>query len=519
MSDAIQLNPPDFGPYLDVADNGYIWWLLKDAIRLGAGYRPFVDDHAVLETDLRAPNKRALANERTLIGAFGDIRLKITKPMTFERDGFRYVDAAGFLTWLSQYICRTQAKIEFPDELVTAVQIALAKAEAERPPSPPKKFESLTLALEEHFDKPLDALPDELRRRAEQEFLVPWDALAPVQRRAVALQLDYQSDPATREERQFWWDFYIRKDATEKRIAEWEVASAPTASDLALKEARLKELRQELAGMEGRQRQASGDYYPARMPLTGPENTHTMPPEAPGRYIAYPKAMALLADRLDATPEEMAAWIFVGPTNGGLAAYLNANELDPPPRFNYDLGNGTDFDYLSPLMACWFSEHDIAGFAPADRYITGKTLIERWRRQPGVNAEAFIRAKIAESRLLDAHPIYGSTQGTCSEQPGFPPLASGLFLLAHVETIEAEDFASAEESRSGTSQSKVPAVGQKPKGHLNHDLQMQERANQIADQKMAETKRTITRDKVAKLLAAERGMKIETVLRRIRKQW
>jgi hypothetical protein len=445
MSDAAKPNPTHFGPYLNVTDDGYIWWPLKDAIRLGAGFRPFADNHAVLETELRAPNKRALANERTLIGAFGDARLSIAKPMTFERDGFRYVDAGAFLTWLSQYICRTQAKIEFPDELVIAVRNALAKAEAERPPSPPKEFESLTLALEEQFDQPLDALPDELRHRVEQEFLVPWRALAPAQRRSVALQWDYQSDPATREERQFWWDFYIKRDATEKQIAEWESASAPTASDLALKEARLKELRQELARMELQERQTRSDYYPLRVRLNDADMAPASAQDERIPYIAYPKAMKLLAHRLDATPEELAAWIWTGPKDGGLAAYLNANELDPPPRFHYNYGNGNDFDYLSPLMACWFGEDDIAHFEPTDRYITGKTLIERWGQQPGLRPEAFIRAKIAESRLLDGHPICGSTQGTCPEQPGFPPLASGLFLLAHVEEIEAEDFAGSDE--------------------------------------------------------------------------
>jgi hypothetical protein len=269
--------------------------------------------------------------------------------------------------------------------------------------------------------------------------------LAPAQRRSVALQWDYQSDPATREERQFWWDFYIKRDATEKQIAEWESASAPTASDLALKEARLKELRQELARMELQERQTRSDYYPLRVRLNDADMAPASAQDERIPYIAYPKAMKLLAHRLDATPEELAAWIWTGPKDGGLAAYLNANELDPPPRFHYNYGNGNDFDYLSPLMACWFGEDDIAHFEPTDRYITGKTLIERWGQQPGLRPEAFIRAKIAESRLLDGHPICGSTQGTCPEQPGFPPLASGLFLLAHVEEIEAEDFAGSDE--------------------------------------------------------------------------
>lgn len=429
-----------YAPFLRVTDDGYIWWLLKDAIRLGAGFRPFADDHAVLEAELRAPNKRALANERTLIGAFGNARLSIAKPMTFERDGFRYVDAAGFLTWLSQYICGTQAKIKFPDELVTVVQIALAKAEAERPPSPSKEFESLTLALEEHFDKPLDALPDELLRRVEQEFLVPWESLAPAQRRSLAIQWDYQSDPATREERQFWWDFYIKKDAIEKQIAEWVTASAPTASDLALKEARLKELRLEVARMGLQERQTGSVYYPGRVRLNDADMDTATVQDVQGNYIAYPKAMKLLARLLDATREELAAWVWMGPKDGGLAAYLNANELDPPPRFHYSLGNGNDFDYLSPLMACWFSEDEIARFKPADRYITGQELIERWSKRPEIQPAAFIRAKIAESRLLDGHPRFGCTQATCPERADFPPLEMALFALFEVERIEAEDF-------------------------------------------------------------------------------
>jgi len=91
-------------------------------------------------------------------------------------------------------------------------------------------------------------------------------------------------------------------------------------------------------------------------------------------------------------------------------------------------------------MACWFREEDINQFDPADRYIAGAALIERWSKQPGLQAVAFIQAKIAESRLLDIHPIYGGTRGTFSEHPDWPSLESGLFPLSHVQQIETEDF-------------------------------------------------------------------------------
>ncbi|MBA1446585.1 MAG: hypothetical protein M3H12_13770 [Chromatiales bacterium] len=158
------------------------------------------------------------------------------------------------------------------------------------------------------------------------------------------------------------------------------------------------------------------------------------------QFIAYPKALSRLADRIGATQDEMAAWIFLGPENGGLAAYLNANELNPPPRFHYSLGNESDFDYLSPLMACWFLETDIANFQPEDRYITGKTLIKRWGEQPGIEPQAFIGAKIAESRLIDMHPIFGCTRFSDTDDDSFPPLESGWFALSYVEAIEEEDF-------------------------------------------------------------------------------
>ena len=434
-----------FEPYLQVTDDGRIWWPLKDAIRLGAGYRPFADDDAVLNPELRAPNQRVRVNERTLIGAFSDARLTIEKPMTFERDGCHYIDASAFLTWLSQYIAQTQSEIAFPDDLAREVRNAKALAASSRTASASKEFESLTLALEAWFDQALDALPDQLRRRVEQEFLPPWDALAPAQRRAVALQRDYQTDPTTEADRQLWWDRCRRVNAIEQQFAEWEAASAPTSSDVALKENRLKELRQELARVTLQERQPESDYYPARVTPADADEAPATPPALPVRYIAYPKAMKLLAKRLGATPEELAAWVWVGPEDGGLAAYSHANELDPPPRFCF--WTGDDPDYLSPMMACWFKEDDISTFQPTDRYITGKALVERWSQQPGIQPRAFILAKIRESRLLDLHPIYGGTQSTFSKFEAFPPMESGLFVLAHVEEIEAEDFGDDEETR------------------------------------------------------------------------
>lgn len=295
-----------------------------------------------------------------------------------------------------------------------------------------ENFDSLTAALNNWFDIPLADLPEAIRERVDRDFFpMPWDRLDADQRRSVAGQWDYQHDPATEEEWHFWRDFFPRKEDLEAQIAKWEAAATPTAGDLALKEARLKELRQELARMERQKRQARGDYYPERKSLEADkESAHETD------YIAFPKAMKILANRFRATPEELAVWIFMGPDTGGIAAYRNANELNPPPRFYFDCSMGED--YLSPLMACWFRQDDVDGFDPADRYITGAALIERWSNQPGLLPEAFICAKIAESRLLDIHPTFGGTRGT-HDDTIFPPLSAGLFAMNDIEQVEAED--------------------------------------------------------------------------------
>lgn len=440
----------DYASYLRVTDDGHIWWPLQDAIRLAAGFRPYVDDRATLEPELRAPNKKTKANERTLLGAFSDTRLNIAKPATMERDGFYFVDAAGFLDWLSQYICLTQAAIAFPSELVIAVRKALGTAEIERSHRPPKAFESLTLALENRFDKSLDELPDALRCRVEQELPQlrgVWNTLSPSERRCAVLDYDFQHDPAALKQREFWFDFFARQKELQEQIESWERTATPTAMDKLQQKSRLKALRDELARMDTQQRHARGDYFPQPKQMAEP----CTPPVADD-FIAYPKAIKLLAERQSATPEELAAWIFLGPDTGGIAAYLNANELADPPRFHFN--SFMSDDYIAPMMACWFRRADVERFAPEERYMAGNVLIEQWGKLHGIRAESFIRAKIAESRLLDLHPIFGGTQGSIPEENGYPPLSAGLFPVSQVRRIEIEDLCD-----GGTSSDVRPQVG------------------------------------------------------------
>ena len=64
------------------------------------------------------------------------------------------------------------------------------------------RFDSLALALEVWFDKPLCDLPDALKQRiGKDSFLMQWDHLSVAGRRDVIQEWDYQNDPATEKER------------------------------------------------------------------------------------------------------------------------------------------------------------------------------------------------------------------------------------------------------------------------------------------------------------------------------
>lgn len=168
---------------------------------------------------------------------------------------------------------------------------------------------------------------------------------------------------------------------------------------------------------------------------------------APGSaFVPCLAALTLLRRRLTrVSAEELAMWVFDGPESGGIAAYVAANELDPPPRFCFQTlpfaFTDNDPDFVAPLMACWFRRTAIEGFQPARRYITGHALRTRWSCDPDMSLEAFVYSKIAESRLHDIHPIFGLTKGTLRDSDSAPGWESGMFNLAEVEAIEATDLA------------------------------------------------------------------------------
>lgn len=305
-----------------------------------------------------------------------------------------------------------------------------AKSREASPNAGTNAFKSLTWALDGRFDKKLAKLPAKIGKWVEDAFHpVPWDALSPEQRRYHARQWDYQHDPATDHERERWWEFSSRFIELEEQIQQWETMNPSTAQELATKEERLDALRREHRSMQTQMRRVVDRYEPPRPSRRS--RTHVT-------YWPYLKALEALKERLGATDGELAAWIFLGPDHGGLNAYCNANEIEPPPRFHFESYMGES--YRSAMMKCWFAENDIRTFSPSERYVTGRELIARWEARPGLQAVAYICAKIAESRLQDLHPTYGISRGSDPEDEALPPLEDALFARSEIEAIEAEEF-------------------------------------------------------------------------------
>jgi hypothetical protein len=132
-------------------------------------------------------------------------------------------------------------------------------------------------ALIDWFEKPLMDLPREKRERVEREFApLHWDSMTTDQRKSRAESCDFQHDPATEQDREDLWDFFLRKSFIEKQIAEWKAVATPTAGDLAQQEARLTELRQELARIAEDDERDEPSVSPCR-PVSASQIRHNFP--------------------------------------------------------------------------------------------------------------------------------------------------------------------------------------------------------------------------------------------------
>lgn len=239
----------NYAPYLRVQENGMIWWQIDDADKLLAGYLPVCSD-SQSEVVLRASSNSVIAYHRSLIGARLQKLPGVLEPRLVDHGGEVYVEASEYLGWFSEYLAYSHSKIPFPSELGRLVRDAVNSATD----GEDQRFQSLSLALEDWFDLALDSLPDELAKRVQSDlFPLPWDEMSSQQRRAAAEQWDYQHDPATEYSRRWWWNHFVEKETISRNIDEWERIPTLSARDLALKERKLAELRQQLGEIRTRE--------------------------------------------------------------------------------------------------------------------------------------------------------------------------------------------------------------------------------------------------------------------------
>ena len=254
----------------------------------------------------------------------------------------------------------------------------------------------------------------------------------PDQRRSFAQQHDYKHDPATENHREFWFNFYAGLHDLDREIGKWKRVGAPTALDLKQKESELQALRDKKAHLLRLKDMFLERRFPRIMSEYEPEAEAAIEED----YLAFPAALDRLSRRLDTSAEEIAAWVFMGPDEGGLRAFTKPRYSSEVSRFWFQ--PEMDPDYESLLFNCWFSEAEIDSFEPSERFITGETLIVRWMDSIGDKAKGFIVAKVVAGELADLHPVKGATAATNSEPSDFPALETGLFSLAEIEEIEQE---------------------------------------------------------------------------------
>lgn len=298
-------------------------------------------------------------------------------------------------------------------------------------------YHPLGKALEKWADKYLFELPPDLKRRVMSIYPLGslWDTLHPEQRLAAARYFDQQHDPKLFDFNEYWFNFYARNRELERQIAEWQQAAAPTASDLHARQENILRLNQELTDRQNLERALLYRQFPHHEPSGDDEENSAIDDRTV--WLAFPKALEILKADLNATAEEMAAWIYMGTGNGGLRAWLDQPRLRELNRFYFEPAQSGD--YVTPLIRCWFIEQEILAFQPTERFITGKLLIEKWTPTLGDATLNTVQELVSGGRLMDLHPIQGGTQVSTND-PSSAALDTGLFALSEIAAVESNEL-------------------------------------------------------------------------------
>lgn len=396
----------DYSSFLPSTPDGLIWWPVRIAIKLCAGYEPSSDG------SLKAHSATQRAHELEILAGLNRDAPLVPAPRWVEQQGETYVEAASLLMWMGASEAAGTVIAPFP------VQLARAVAEVSRGGRKVETFSSLSEALEGKFDTPWPDLPLDLRARVEASFgPFSWEWLDSKGRQSIAAQWDQQHDPANEGANEYWFKHGFRAVELRRELAKFGNAKPHSAE-----EAQRRAIERELEDLDR--------VAQRTVALKGVSARKSVPT---GSLVPFPRAMALLADRVSTTVEELGAWVFYGQ----LSAFVKRG--GDPVRFQFDPFTHRNDDYKALLAKCWFVATEVRAFKPTDRFTTGKALIEEWTPRLQVPAGAFIQAKVEEHRLTDLHPIFGETRASKPEAE-LPPLEEALFESAQIDAIEREDF-------------------------------------------------------------------------------
>ena len=116
---------------------------------------------------------------------------------------------------------------------------------------PGEEYTPLLSLLEGYWDRSFSRLPKQIRAVVEKKYVpVTWGMTNAQGRENLAVQIDYQNDPACAEDREHWFNYYTEMDDLRDRIEEWEQLEAPTPSERRLKDDGIEALKAKLVEME-----------------------------------------------------------------------------------------------------------------------------------------------------------------------------------------------------------------------------------------------------------------------------
>jgi hypothetical protein len=103
----------DYSPFLEVDEEGCIWWPLEEALKLVAGYLPIRQNDRKGTLVLDAPDHEVAFDPELIWYELSD-PTHLAGPRVFE-DSYGYVvEARNFISWFIEYAVHQSKKAEAP---------------------------------------------------------------------------------------------------------------------------------------------------------------------------------------------------------------------------------------------------------------------------------------------------------------------------------------------------------------------------------------------------------------------